>query len=304
MNFITATATDVGSGYKALPNNIKEVYSMELLFQAEPVLRFQQFVNQKTELLNAPGLTINFTKYNNLSEGDEELQEHIPIETEALESSRIQITVTEYAKAVAVSNKLLKASFTNTMQDASVLLGRNYGHLADRLAKNSYLSSLNTVFPNGRTAVNEIIATDLFNTTIIKDAVEVLRTNNAYEVVGQYFVCFLHPHQARGLKDDAEWVSANKYAGARNIFLGETGMYDNVIFIETTVMPIITGSAAVNVYQAVIFGEYAVGYAVGLPVEMRDNGIEDFQRKRALAHYGMYGSGIITSENIVNIYTA
>ena len=82
MNFITATADQIAQGYKALPNNIKEVYSMELLFQAEPVLRFQQFVQQKTELLDAPGLTINFTKYSNLSEGDEELQEHVAMETE------------------------------------------------------------------------------------------------------------------------------------------------------------------------------------------------------------------------------
>jgi N4-gp56 family major capsid protein len=304
MNFITATATDIGSGYKALPNNIKEVYSMELLFQAEPVLRFQQFVQQKTELLDAPGLTINFTKYSNLSEGDEELTEHVEMETEALESSRIQISVTEYGKAVGVSNKLLKASFTNTMQDASILLGRNYGHLADRLARETYLSSLNTVFPGTKTAINQLTATDLFDTDMVKDGVEILRTNNAYEVVGQYYVCFLHPHQSRGLKDDSEWISANKYAGSRNIFLGETGMYDNVIFIETTVMPVLTGSAVVDVYQAVLFGEYAVGYAVGLPVEMRDNGIQDFQRKRAIAHYGMYGSGILTTENIVILYTA
>jgi hypothetical protein len=45
---------------------IQTIWSKEILFQAMPVLRFEQFAVKKTELGVQPGLTVNFMRYNNL----------------------------------------------------------------------------------------------------------------------------------------------------------------------------------------------------------------------------------------------
>ena len=50
----------------ALSPAIQTIWSKEILFQAMPVLRFEQFAVKKTELGVQPGLTINFMRYNNL----------------------------------------------------------------------------------------------------------------------------------------------------------------------------------------------------------------------------------------------
>ena len=59
-----------------------------------------------------------------------------------------------------------------------------------------------------------------------------------------------------------------------------------------------------EVYQAVMFGEYSSGHAVGLNVELRDNGVQDFGREHALAWYAIWGQGLLEANNIVVIETA
>ena len=61
---------------------------------------------------------------------------------------------------------------------------------------------------------------------------------------------------------------------------------------------------SVNVYQALIFGDNYYGLATGLPVELRDNGVEDFGRRRSLAWYSIFGTGLLNEERGVVIETA
>ena len=58
------------AGGDALAPAIQQIWSKEILFQAMPVLRFEQFAVKKTELGVQPGLTINFMRYNNLAVDD------------------------------------------------------------------------------------------------------------------------------------------------------------------------------------------------------------------------------------------
>ena len=60
----------------------------------------------------------------------------------------------------------------------------------------------------------------------------------------------------------------------------------------------------VPVYKAVIFGDEYYGIAWSLPVELRDNGVEDFGRKQSLAWYAIWGTGILNNEYGVVIETA
>lgn len=299
-----AASNQAVTGAVALPQTILDVYSKDILFHAQPVLRFEQFAVKKTDLQAQPGLTIKMTVYNNLELG-KKLEEAVPIETQALSASQREITVYEYGNAVSVTELLLQASFDDTMANAAKLLGMDYAKTMDNELKTTVLSGTQVVYPNGRTARNTIEGEDIFNSDVIKDVIEVLATNNVGKYQNDHYVMFIHPHHARGIRNDVEFQNVTTYGKQ---YAGEIGRIHDVVFIETTQMPILEGAGGgttpADVYQAVAFGENAYGLATALPVEMRDGGIEDFGRIHKLAWYSIFGTAILEDNNIVRVETA
>src|SRR5690606_30259195 len=161
-----------------LTQTILDVYSKEIEFHAQPVLRFTQFAVQKTDLQAQSGLTVKVTIYDNLAMGGK-LQENTPIGTQTLSTSQKEISVTEFGNAIAVTELLLQASFDDVMGSGAKLLGIDYAKVVDNELMNTVLGGTQVVYPNGKTARNAIGAGDLFDSAVIKDVVEVLATNNA-----------------------------------------------------------------------------------------------------------------------------
>ena len=238
---------------------IQQIWSKEILFQAMPVLRFEQFAVKKTELGVQPGLTINFMRYNNLSVDESQgatLSEGVRMEPVALSASQIQITVTEHGQAVAVTELLLNAAFDDVMASSSRLLGRHMAQSMDIQARNTlYKAGIpfgggSAVAPSvvfGRTAASargalspydagslgSASAPGYLSPASIKDAVEVLAGQNIPRL-GDTYVCFVHHAQARSLRDWPEFIEVTKYAAPGNFMLGEIGRIYDVVFIETT----------------------------------------------------------------------
>ena len=83
-----------------LTQTILDVYSKEIEFHAQPVLRFTQFAVKKTDLQAQAGLTVKVTIYDNLAMGGR-LTENVPIGTQTLSTSQKEISVTEFGKVAA-----------------------------------------------------------------------------------------------------------------------------------------------------------------------------------------------------------
>ncbi len=258
----TTGYTDAGS---ALSPAIQQIWSKEILFQAMPVLRFEQFAVKKTELGVMPGLTINFMRYNNLSVDEATgatLEEGVRMDPVALSASQITITVTEHGQAVAVTELLLNAAFDDVMASSSRLLGRHMAQSMDIQARNTLYSNgtpfgaigsynpANAVPPSvvfGRSkeanrgsispydagVLGAASAPGYLSPASIKDAVEVLAGQNIPRL-GDTYVCFVHPSQSRSLRDWPEFIEVTKYAAPGNFMLGEIGRLYDVVFIETT----------------------------------------------------------------------
>ncbi|HOA83692.1 MAG TPA: N4-gp56 family major capsid protein [Thermodesulfovibrio thiophilus] len=283
------------------------VYSKDIMFHAQPVLRYAQFATKKTELGVTPGLKITFMRYNNLELGGA-LEEGTPMGTQALTASQVHIEVKEYGNAVKVSELLLQSSFDDVLASGARLLGLDYAKVVDIMFRDTVLASPNVYYAGG-VADREALADNSdgkaeFNSDVIQDAVEILETKNVRKFNGDAYICFIHPHQARTLKDDPDFKNAKDYGA---IYAGEIGRVDDVIFISTTQQPVIEVTPSegdtFKVYQAVIFGDNAYGWAEALPVEMRDGGIEDFGRSHSLAWYSIMGAGIIEEDNILILET-
>lgn len=338
---LTSVTTTGYSSDATLSPAIQQIWSKEILFQAMPVLRFEQFAVKKTELGVMPGLTINFMRYTNLSVDDANgatLTEGVRLEPVALSASQIQITVGEQGQALAVTELLLNASFDDVMASSSRLLGRHMAQSMDIQARNTLYQNAvpfgggaavppSVVFgrkTNGSTrgsiAPYEYSAAGTYNDpgylspATIKDAVEILAGQNIPRL-GDTYVCFVHPSQSRALRDWPEFIEVTKYAAPGNFMLGEIGRIYDVVFIETTqvaqgggpadLVSGTTGNQAPTAtsYSAIMIGDNAFGHAIALPVELRDGGVIDFGREHGLAWYAIWGFGMITGESRVVLNT-
>lgn len=316
-----ATSTGQTNGGTLFSDGVRLVYSREIEFKALPVMRFSQFATQKTELGVEPGLTISMLTYDNLKLGGS-LEEMKSMSTQALSGSLKQITVQEHGNAVSNSELLIQSSFDDVMATTTSLLGRDYALVMDCELRDVALSGTNIVYAGGKASRDKITEADKLQVSTIKDAIEVLATNNAPKYQNLYWICFVHPHQSRDLRDDSAWINASNYGAPEQLFTGEIGRIDDTRFIETTLM--CNGKASktdpsykeelakgkgetpnlTDVYQSVIFGDQYYGIAWSLPVELRDNGVEDFGRKRSLAWYAIWGTGLLHDDYGVVIETA
>ena len=341
---ITATANISPTGYSsdsALSPAIQTIWSKEILFQAMPVLRFEQFAVKKTELGVQPGLTINFMRYSNLAVDQAvgaTLDEGVRMEPVALSASQIQITVGEQGQALAVTELLLNASFDDVMASSSRLLGRHMAQSMDIQARNTLYktaipfgggaavppnivfgrktlgSTRGSIAPYDAGNLGDASNPGYLSPATVKDAVEVLAGQNIPRL-GDTYVCFVHPSQSRALRDWPEFIEVTKYAAPGNFMLGEIGRLYDVVFIETTQVTKNTGPAdidnsasgtqAMNAdsYNAIMIGDNAFGHAIALPVELRDGGVIDFGREHGLAWYAIWGFGMITHESRVLLNT-
>lgn len=302
-----------------LTQAVQTIWSKEILFQAMPILRFEQFAVKKTELGVAPGLTINFMRYNNLGSASP-LVEGVRMTTAALTASQYSITVSEHGYGVAVSELLLNASFDDVMASASRLLGRNMATYLDTQARDTLLTGTSVVWGYSRAAVNgadwynagvtlgsgddedDLTGAFKLGTATVKDGVETLAAKNMPRL-GETYVCFIHPHQSRSIRDVPEFIEVTKYAAPGNFMIGEIGRLYDTVFIETTQVKKVQNLGGKDVYRAIMIGDNAFGHAISLPVELRDGGVLDFGREHALAWYAIWGMGKITDDAIVKLVT-
>ena len=240
----------ITSGTSLMGPAIQTVWSKEILFQAMPVLRFEQFAVKKTELGVMPGLTVNFMRYNNLPIPSGPLVEGIRMKTYGITAQQYRITVAEHGFAIAVSELLLNASFDDVMASASRLLGRNMALYMDTQARQTLQSATSKVYGykaptdltsgygiynKGVQGASGTIGSGGFFLTphAVKDAVLELSSKNIPRL-GETYVCFIHPSQSRQLRDTPEFIEVSKYAAPGNFMLGEIGRLYDVVFIETT----------------------------------------------------------------------
>jgi len=343
---LAAAPTAYSGANSQLTQAIQVIWSKEILFQSMPILRFEQFAVKKTELNVAPGLQINFMRYNNLGFASA-LVEGVRMTTNALTAQQFSITVSEHGYGIAVSELLLNASFDDVMASASRLLGRNMALYLDGQARDTLMSASSVIYGYDRTSLNAVnnwydygnkgtsraslTGNFTLTTATVKDAVETLATKNIPRL-GETYVCFVHPHQSRKLRDNPEFIEVTKYAAPGNFMLGEIGRLYDVVFIETTQIQKVPNGAGANYtadtavapgsivyptgggytspttktgngsndrYSAIFIGDNAFGHAISLPVELRDGGILDFGREHALAWYAIYGLGLITDQSVV-----
>ena len=246
---LASAPTAYSGSNSSLNQAIQTIWSKEILFQAMPILRFEQFAVKKTELGVSPGLRVNFLRYKNFAIDPTPLTEGVRMTASALTAEQIAITVAENGFAVAVSELLLNSSFDDVMASASRLLGRHMAQYLDTQARNTLSAATSAVFGYDRTGITGIndwynegtVGTKISDLTgafklttgAVKDAALTLSSKNIPRL-GETYVMFVDPKQSRDIRSNPEFMEVTKYAAPGNFMLGEIGRLYDVVFIETT----------------------------------------------------------------------
>ena len=266
---LAGAPTAYSGSNSSLNQAIQTIWSKEILFQAMPILRFEQFAVKKTELGVAPGLRVNFLRYKNFGIDPTPLTEGVRMTTNALTAEQIAITVAEHGYAVAVSELLLNASFDDVMASASRLLGRHMAQYLDVQARNTLSAATSAVFGYDRSAlqgvndwynegtpatqISDLDGAYKLSTGAVKDAALTLAGKNIPRL-GETYVQFVHPKQSRDIRSNPEFIEVTKYAAPGNFMLGEIGRLYDVVFIETT-----------QVKKLAVNAAYTTSTSVGVP---------------------------------------
>ena len=193
--YLASTPTAYGGTNTQLTPAIQVLWSKEILFQAMPILRMEQFAVKKTELGVQPGLTVNFMRYNNLGAAAQ-LVEGVRMVSQPLTASQFSITVAEHGFAVATTEFLLNSSFDDVMASAARLLGRNMALYLDSTCRDTITLASSVLYGYNKPALASALRTPLspydhgvpaastaalaagnfaFTTALVKDAVLTLR---------------------------------------------------------------------------------------------------------------------------------
>lgn len=313
---------------------IRMVYQEMVERLARPQMIFTPYAKPKTELSKKPGEQIGVITMNDIDAG-EVLTEGVPILTQNLSAFMKYYTIFEHGTAVAYTNLFDQATFLSVMPEVSVQLARSYALTINTEFRDVMLSNPSVLFARSGTggitsARGDITPEHKFTVALVKDALEVLAMNIAqpYNNNGEW-ICILHPHVSRDLRDDTRWLDVAKYATPTNFLTGEIGRIDNVRFIESIMM---TNGAApesqknqtdafrpelkagfagdalnpaigTDIYRSVIFGAEYFTHVIAQPMTLRPE-VADFGRLQKMAWYGIWGSGLLNAHHGIVLETA
>jgi len=151
---------------------------------------------------------------------------------------------------------------------------RKYGQQTARAVEKvgfaTMIAGTNVVYGGGRTATNQITASDKFSYALASKIATWFRDNDMEPVplpaalVGEgmegaeAFICFVTPKVGSQIRATTEWRQQHQFHKPELIAKGIIGMIDGVFFIETTNVPVTTdGSASQKVAKCVAIAEEA-----------------------------------------------
>ena len=233
----------------------KTFYDKTLLARLVPTLVFAKF-GQKKSIKSRSGKIIEFRKFNSLEPAGV-LEEGVTPAGKSLSVSTITATLKQYGDYVEVSDMLDLVGIDPVLVEAAELLGEQSGLTIDNAVRDEVCAGTNVQYAGGKTATNEITASDVMTADEVAKACATLKKANVKRLEGKHYIGIVDPDVAYDIMKDPLWQDISKYSGGQAIMDGEIGKLHGVRFIETTETLVKEGT--VDVHCAMIIGRDAYG---------------------------------------------
>lgn len=315
--------SDSGSnGFRTVVN-----VSDKVVHAAQPMMKFRQFVSKENAFGKNKGESVQIYRAGNTDEDSESaaINELDRIPTLSVAVTPRLITVNEYGRQIPYTGKV--EALAEVDVESNVYLKALRNHMAktlDRQVATAFKTSDICAIPTSSTVITwdvdgtpSTAAASNITAKTLKDIVDAMKTgifgaNTGRPIPyydGESYVCIASTKFLRGIKDDADYETAAKYAAPEELYRGEVGRYYNVRFIETNHTNALSNGVGTGsvLGEAIIFGEDPVREIVAIEEEVRAKLAEDFGRDKGIAWYGILGWGRVwdfstdSEEHIIRI---
>ena len=221
---------------------------------------------------------------------------------EALQYRDFAVTINQFRHAVRLKGKFEEQKSKLTMRtDAKAGLQTWLTELVDGKIFNALSTGSTadrTIYAGTATAVGGVALTDVFTPDLIGKAKRIAQMSNPsirpVKVNGtNHWVMIIDPYQARDLKNNEKWISAQESANIRGeqnpIFSGALGMWDNVVIHENEqVIRKAEGAGSAFVGRGLFLGAQAAVMAVAKDTDWNED-VFDYGNQVGFAISQMFG---------------
>jgi N4-gp56 family major capsid protein len=253
-----------GSAGNQLTNEGRTYYAMDLIERLLPKIPLFQFGQKRTIPKRTGGFgsgEVQFRKFAALATNTTPTTETAIPSPKTLSISTVTTNLQLLCDWVKMSDIAVDASIDDIMAEADRLLGESAGQSLHLLLISVLeAATTNSTWPVGATTVNDLIATDVLNSSIIKRAARDLEIRNVPKFDDKYYVMAIHPSQAHDLRNDSQWRNVSEYnggaanSGGPDVLSGELGQIHGVRFVVTTQITRTTNSSSVAYAKSFMFG--------------------------------------------------
>lgn len=252
---------------------VKTVYDqfVEFALRSEPL--FRQVADKRPVEQAMPGNVITLSRLPDLSAATSVLVEGTDVTAVAPSDSTTKtITLAEYGNAINVTEFLTHTSFTQVDPAVANLLAYNMRDSIDQVVRAVLIAGTNVVTSNAGArdasaqAVNTLVATDIFSTTLARYCVTRLRAASAQPVKEGLYAAYVHPDVSFDLRAESGaggWQLPHQYQAGANIWAGEIGTYEGAFYIETPrAYQAADGSGSAVISRSLFLGKQFLAEAV------------------------------------------
>ena len=309
--------------------------SKELRMGVQATSKFRQFADVRDAFgkVTRSGQTFTWDTVPMMSRGSRSLTETNTIPqgnhsilqgTLTMNERGYSVPYTELLESLSqfsVRQPIMKVLKYDAMVDLDCLVHQQFNKTPLRAAATA--TADNITLTTNSTAT--LTASAAMSTANLKSIVDTMKGRNIPRYEKDDYYAIARPLGLRGLKNQLETLHQYTESGLDMIMNGEIGRYENVRFVEQTVIP--QGGAADsttfdpftdtadawNVGSGTgdwvfIFGEDTVCEAIHTPEEIRAKVPDDYGRSRGIAWYALLGYGIthtdVTQARIVKFDSA
>lgn len=260
------TLNTYGAAGNQLTYEARYFYSMDLIERLLPKLVLFQFGKKLTIPKRTGGFgsgEITFRKWAAINTNTTAMTEGAVPSPKTMAPTQVTTNLAQLGDWIKMSDILVDAAIDDVMSEATKLLGESAGQSLHLLLLSVLeAATTNTTYPVGGSSVNDIVATDVLNSGIIKRAARDLEIRRVPKINGAYVMC-IHPSQKYDLMNDSQWRNVSEYNGgagngaAGSVIDGELGQIHGVRFVVTDHLTRTTNSSSVAYAKSFMFGEDA-----------------------------------------------
>jgi N4-gp56 family major capsid protein len=219
---------------------VTKAYDLAVYPALRPELIFDQFATVRATNTTHRGGSVRFSFVDDLSENTTPLLENIDVDSVALNSKALTVSMREYG--TAVTNTALIRGTSMIAMDPLIAerVGYNAGLSIDTLCRTA-LDATTITYDDGSTATIGSVGdgSSALTGAVLRQGVARLRAANVRPLRGGNYVAVISPYQAQQLMSettDTGWRWMVGYAGGEgtagnSVFMGEVGTYEGVRII-------------------------------------------------------------------------